>query len=322
MKAVLGLDTSNYRTSAALAALDGTVLLNERELLPVEMGKRGLRQSDAVYAHLKQLKPMTEKIREASASGVQLAAVCASVRPRDREDSYMPVFEVGDTLGRAIAAAEGIPFFPTDHQQGHLRAAAHGTPMEREERYLALHLSGGTTDLLLREPTGVTELGTSLDLHAGQLIDRVGVALGCAFPAGPQMECLARQARSEGRLGCAMEDHDLSCHLSGAEAQAMRWIREGQLSPGQIAREIFDLLARTVCRMLLAGSKSRQVSQALVCGGVASSALFREMLQARMAKKPAGPRICFGEAELSGDNAVGVALIGLDRLRKMKERSN
>lgn len=314
-EAVLGLDTSNYRTSVALVSLEGEILLNLRELLPVAAGERGLRQSDAVYAHLKAVKAMEGQLREACARA-RLRAVCASIRPRDRADSYMPVFEVGDTVGRLLAASMGIPFFPTDHQHGHIRAAQRGTPLEGADRFLAMHLSGGTTDLLAVEGGTIDQLGSSLDLHAGQLMDRVGVALGFAFPAGPQMEQLALGGKSRGLLGCAMAEGDLSCHLSGAESQAQRWIRSGTMPPEDLAREVFDLLSRTVSRMLAAGRKRTGLRQALVCGGVASSALFRALLTERNDRGREKLEICFGDSGLSGDNAVGVALLGADRLRR------
>lgn len=316
--AVIGLDTSNYRTSLAAVSTDGRILLNLRELLPVKEGERGLRQSDAVYAHLKRLRLMTEAIRPLAGEW-RIAAVCASATPRNRPDSYMPVFEAGDTVGRGMAAVLGIPFFETDHQYGHIRAAAHGTELERSGSFLAFHLSGGTTDLLSFREGRLQELGSGLDLHAGQLIDRVGVALGCAFPAGPEMEDLASRGRSRGRLGCAMEKDDLCCHLSGAENRAMRWIDSGTETPEDIAREVFDLLARTVCRMLQAGTRATGQTAALVCGGVSSSRLFRSMLRERLDRARSSIRPVFGEAELSGDNAVGVALIGADRLRKSTE---
>ena len=137
--------------------------------------------------------------------------------------------------------------------------------------------------------------------------------MGLPFPAGPELETLARAGSSQARLGCAMEAGDLSCHLSGAETQAQRWIREGKLSREDIAREIYDLLARTASRMLAAGQRNTGQKEALICGGIASSGLFREMLLARIAKQRTGLQIVFGAPELSGDNAAGVALIGLDR---------
>ena len=314
MSVVLGLDTSNYRSSLAAVSSEGEILLNRRELLPVEQGKRGLRQSDALYLHLKQLKAMDASLREAL-RGRKVVTVAASVAPRSRPDSYMPVFETGETLGRLLAAAMEVPFFPTSHQMGHLRAARRGTALEREKSFLALHLSGGTTDLLAVRGAEITPLGSSQDLHVGQLVDRVGVAMGLPFPAGPELERLAERGCSRALLGCSMADGDLSCHFSGAETKALSWISAGALSPEDIAREVYDLMARTIARMLLAGRRSAGLDHALLFGGVASSALFREMLEERLSRVGEAPEVCFGDPDLSGDNAVGVALIGADEYK-------
>lgn len=315
---VIGLDTSNYRTSVAAVTLDGEVLLNYRKLLPVAEGERGLRQNDAVFLHLKQLKEAAGMIGEA-AQGRRIAAVAASTRPRDRDDSYMPVFQVGDTVGRTLAAVTDVPFFPTDHQAGHVRAAAFGTVLAGAERFLALHLSGGTTELLAAEGENLIQLGGTRDLHAGQLVDRAGVAMGLPFPAGPELEKLALAGHSEGRLGCSMTDGDLGCHFSGAETRVQQWIEDGTLSREDIAREIYDLLSRTISRMLAAGQRRTGIRQALIAGGVASSELFRELLTARCGRFRGAPEPVFGREEYSGDNAVGVALIGVARLRKMTD---
>ena len=213
--AVIGFDTSNYRTSAAVVTLDGEILADWRELLPVSEGERGLRQSEAVFAHIRQLRNSEALIRS-QAKGIRIAGVAASTKPRDGEESYMPVFQVGHTVGIMLAASMNVPFFKTTHQHGHLAAAAYGTVMENAEKMLALHLSGGTTDLLWADRERIERIGGSADLHAGQLVDRAGVALGLPFPSGEALEALALQGRCEGRLGCSMENKDLICHLSGA----------------------------------------------------------------------------------------------------------
>ena len=311
--AVIGFDTSNYRTSAAAVTLDGEILADYRELLPVSEGERGLRQSEAVFAHIRQLRKSEEMIR-ARAGGIRIAAVAASTKPRDGEDSYMPVFQVGHTVGCMLAAALDVPFFETTHQRGHLAAAGFGTELEGAGRMLALHLSGGTTDLLAVEDEEIRRLGGSADLHAGQLVDRVGVAMGLPFPAGEALEELARRGKSEGRLGCSMENGDLTCHLSGAETRARQWIRDAAPGREDIAREVYDLLARTIVRMLKAGARETGIRRALVTGGVASSPLLREMLAERRARMSGCPEMIFGKPERSGDNAVGVALIGAAKL--------
>ncbi len=306
---VVGFDTSNYRTSVAAVTLEGEILVNHRELLPVSDGERGLRQSDAVFAHIRQLRNCEEALRTAL-PGAQVIAVAASTKPRDGEASYMPVFQAGYTAGNLLAAALNVPFYETTHQRGHLAAAMQGTALENAERLLAVHLSGGTTDLLALDSGALAQIGGSADLHAGQLVDRTGVAMGLGFPSGEALEALAVRGRSEGRLGCSMENGGLTCHLSGAETQVQRWIREGSIPLEDIAREIYDLLARTLIRMLRAGMEKTGFRSALITGGVAASALLRQMLEERREKSRNCPEIFFGKPEMSGDNAVGVALIG------------
>lgn len=304
----LGLDTSNYTTSAALCSSHGEIL-QSRRLLPVKTGERGLRQSEAVFAHVRQLAQQVENVMKAA--NEPLSCVCASVSPRDGEDSYMPVFNVGEMVGRSIAAAHHVPFFTTTHQRGHIRAAKVGTGLNAQ-RFLALHLSGGTTDVLLMDGEILTPLGTSMDLHAGQLVDRIGVALGLPFPSGPHLEIMAVQGTAKALVPVSMDEKSLQCHLSGAEAQLMRMIQKGE-NPNDIAAEVYSILCRTVLRLLKAAAERTGTNEILLAGGVISSQLLRAMLLERNEKRRLNLRLHFGKPEYSGDNAVGVALIGLEK---------
>ena len=305
----LGIDTSCYTTSAALADERG-ILCSKRQLLPVRAGDAGLRQSDGVFLHSRQLPELLEHLF--SDVPCRPDCVCASVAPRADEGSYMPVFLVGAGTGRSIAASLGVPFFATNHQAGHLRAARVDSGLEADA-FLALHLSGGTTDVLLRDGDALTPLGASLDLHAGQLVDRIGVALGLPFPAGPHLEQLAVKGQSSQAIPVSMDG--LNCHLSGAEAQLLRMIETGR-RPEDVAAEVYSLLCRTVLRLLQAAAEETGCRDMLLAGGVMSSRLLRQLLTERNDKRRAGLRLFFGRPEFSGDNAVGVALIGLERLTK------
>ncbi len=313
MSVVVGIDTSCYTTSCAAVSDTGEVLASCRRLLPVRQGERGLRQSDAVFAHIKQL-PLLVSDAIARCGPQEILAVAASSAPRDAADSYMPVFQVGRTVAEAMAAALRVPCYMTTHQRGHLAAARLHSGIKPGD-HLALHLSGGTTELLSVRRKELTLLGGSMDLHAGQLVDRCGVALGLPFPSGPHLEELALQGSSSARLPVSMDRRGLSCHFSGAEAQIARWIHDGE-KPQDIACEVYDLLARTVSRMLTAAEKETEIHQALIAGGVASSPLFRKLLRERTARRTTTLHLCFGQPEYSGDNAVGVALIGMAEWKK------
>ena len=309
----LGLDTSCYTTSAALCGADG-IPGQRRRLLPVPAGERGLRQSEAVFAHVRQMPDVLEPLLEENETPI--SCVCASAAPRDGEESYMPVFQVGVSQGRAIAAALGVPFFTTTHQRGHIAAAKYDSGLTSDD-FVALHLSGGTTDVLLVRGEEIAPLGASVDLHAGQLVDRVGVKMGLPFPCGPYLEDMARKGENKNRVPVSMEKDDLHCHLSGAEAHLMRMIDSGERGE-DAAAETYGILCRTVLRLLSAAAEKTGVRDMLLAGGVASSKLLREMLLERNEKRRTGLKLHFGRPEFSGDNAVGVALIGLNKLRKEK----
>ena len=311
----LGLDTSCYTTSAALCGTDECPR-QERRLLPVPAGERGLRQSEAVFAHVRQISQVAVPLLNGPHPPID--CVCASASPRDGEDSYMPVFQVGVSQGQAIAAALGVPFFTTTHQRGHIAAAKYGTGLTAD-RFVALHLSGGTTDTLLVEGDSLSPIGTSSDLHAGQLVDRVGVKLGLPFPAGPYLEELALQGVNQNRVPVSFEKDGLQCHLSGAEAQLMRMIASGE-EKENVAAEVYGVLCRTVLRLVQSAAEKMDTKNVLIAGGVASSGLLRNMLNERNEKRRTGLKLYFGRPEFSGDNAVGVALIGLEQYQKTLNR--
>ena len=313
-RVVIGFDTSCYTTSVAAVTVEGDVVASCRKLLPVPEGERGLRQSEAVFIHVRQLPERFEELAP-FVRDAQIAAVCVSRTPRDDAASYMPVFHAGDAQARALAAMLGVPCFATTHQRGHIAAAKVDSGVVDGD-LLAVHLSGGTTELLSLVGEELTLLGGTLDLHAGQVVDRTGVAMGLPFPAGPHLEKLAVQGHSEARLTMTTRDGGLSCHFSGAETQIQRWIQSGELPREDIAREVYDLLARTVARMICAGAEKTGIGQVLIAGGVSSSALFRELVTERIHKRDRNLRVCFGKPEYSGDNAVGTALIGAQMLRE------
>ena len=316
MDVAIGFDTSCYTTSVAAVDAGGRVIAFQRMLLPVQSGQRGLRQSEAVFAHIRQLPRLLgafgDQLKTAQAKPVTVAA---SVTPTDLPDSYMPVFTVGESHARTLATVLDVPFWGVSHQQGHIAAGQLEQP-PLSDRFLALHLSGGTTEMMLWDQGILSPLGGTLDLNAGQLIDRVGVALALPFPAGPSLEGLALRypKPAEALIPANLANDDLNCHLSGAETRCQSWIAAGSMTGEAIAAEVFDLLARTVARMIAAGARKTGATQALLVGGVASSGLLRRKLAQRMEKLGERVELRFGKPEYSADNAAGVAWLGMNKL--------
>ena len=301
---VLGLDTSNYTTSAAV--FDGEGGRNQGRLLEVRPGELGLRQSDALFQHVKHLPEVVEALLGEEGLGT-VQAVGASTRPRAVEGSYMPCFLAGASQGQVLSQVLGVPFYAFSHQQGHLAAAAWsaGRLDLLERPFLAWHLSGGTTELLRVEPeedrvaVRAEILGGTSDISAGQLIDRTGVLLGLPFPAGKEVEKLSRQAQK--RESYKVKVNGLTFSLSGMENKVRQMVQRGE-EPAEIAW----FAQETVCRVVQACTKAAMEEYpglpVLCSGGVASNGRLKELLRQNCGA-------LFAQPQFSTDNAMGTAVL-------------
>ncbi len=315
----VGIDTSNYTTSVAVCDKEGSVLANMKLPLPVKEGQRGLRQSDAVFEHTRNLPHLMAELQGFLSKGnYRPCGVGASVTPRDAEDSYMPCFLAGVSAASAFAAASDLPLDRFSHQNGHIMAALYSSGEGEsllEKPFLTFHVSGGTTEALLVRPKNVgfdvTLVGETDDINAGQAIDRVGVAMGLAFPCGKELEQLA--ASYEGKIYrhpvCVREGR---CSLSGAENIALRIFKETK-DKEAAAAFLFDFIGNTLAAMgedILSRTGKMPV---LFAGGVMSNRLMRKKLSAHF-------EAYFAEPDFSADNAAGVALL-CRRLHEKKTKA-
>lgn len=303
----LGIDTSNYTTSLSLVE-DGALVFNLKAPLPVKEGECGLRQSDALFAHVKNFPTLFEKAREALA-GKSILAVGVSERPRNAEGSYMPCFLAGVSVAEGIAASMNLPLYRFSHQCGHLRAAlfSAGRTELTSRPFGAFHISGGTTEMLSVTPdkNGFrTEIvGGTRDLNAGQLIDRIGVALGLSFPAGPALEELA--SRYTGKIPKKpVKTENGYLHLSGVENQARDLLEETK-DPPAVAAFVLDHLARCVVAMSNDFRKDHPLPL-VYAGGVMSNRYIRAYVEAHIEDA------YFAAPAFSADNAVGIAVLSAE----------
>ncbi len=304
-----GIDTSNYTTSAALCDGDGNIVANIKIPLPVKSGEQGLRQSDAVFAHIKNFPLLNEKLKLALGDS-KMSAVAVSAKPRDVEDSYMPCFLTGIACAEMLSTGAAIPLYRTSHQQGHIMAAYATSGalddkiLENHDAFLAFHVSGGTTECVLVQNSGIdfaiTLLGGTSDLNAGQAIDRVGVAMGLSFPCGPEMEKLALQYK--GRIvGLKTSVKETYCNLSGLENNAKRMI-SGNIEKSEICAYVFEFIAKSLLRLAENARLEYGPLPIVWAGGVMSNSIIKSRLSSL-------GNVYFTEPQYSADNAAGVALI-------------
>ncbi len=300
----LGIDTSNYTTSACIYDSETGEVFQRKLLLPVKQGEKGLRQSDAVFHHTARLHPLVEQLFEQC--GTDFDAIGVSERPRDAEGSYMPCFLVGVNAARCISAATGKPVYGFSHQAGHLAAALYssGKMNLMNEKFVAFHVSGGTSEMLLVSPCGertfdVKIIGETLDLNCGQAVDRAGVMMGLSFPCGRELEALA--LKSSEKYNPKVSVKGGNCSLSGLENQCRKMLEGGE-SKENVARYCLDFICKTLEKMTEYAISEYGNLPLVFAGGVMSNSIIREKIQRRFGAS-------FAQPDFSCDNAAGIAIL-------------
>ena len=293
MASCIGIDTSNYTTSAALSN-DGKILKNVRRLLDVAEGERGLRQSDAVFQHTVNLPSVISELGQ-----VSFSAVGVSDKPRDVEGSYMPCFLSGVAVAESISSLNGVPLYRFSHQAGHIAAALYSCGREdlHHNKLIAFHVSGGTTEVTVFDRGIIKLVGGTKDISAGKAIDRIGVKLGMKFPCGKALESASSDpdAIKVGKLSV----DGTYFNLSGLENKADELINKGA-----DASTVAAFTLRHVCAVLekITENVIKEYGDlpVLYAGGVMSNGYIRRKLTDRFGGMFASP-------EFSCDNASGIA---------------
>lgn len=309
MSVSLGIDTSNYTTS--VSAFDGEKMIFRKKLLPVKEGEKGIRQSDAVFHHTVQLPELLSDLCSEISSDI--SSVGVSVKPSNQEGSYMPCFLTGISVAKSISSALKIPMYEFSHQDGHIAAALYsaGKMDLITRKFLAFHISGGTSQGLLVTPNNdyfrTQLICDSLDLKAGQAIDRIGITLGLKFPCGPELENLALQS-DKNYDDIKVFHRDASFSLSGVENKCKKMIENGEL-PCDIAlyciKYIESALSST-CDLLL---KQYGNIPIVFSGGVMSNSIIRKDFEKKYGAY-------FAEPAFSADNACGIAYLAYSMYEK------
>ena len=297
----LGIDTSNYTTSAAYCS--GDRYDNASRLLDVREGELGLRQSDALFQHVKRLPEILSALLDGT-DRPEIRAVAASTKPREVEGSYMPCFLAGETVAESIATALDVPFYAFSHQQGHIAAVLYsaGRMELLQKPFLAWHLSGGTTELLLVQPDDklfhAQRIGGTTDISAGQVVDRTGKLLGVPFPSGKALDALASEYEA---IDCfPVKMNGLSFSFSGLENKIADYHAAGH-SDSETASYCLRSVAQTVVRVTEQAMKRYPDHPVVFSGGVSANNILRACCA------PFEPVFC--EPRFATDNALGIAVL-------------
>lgn len=300
MALFLGIDTSNYTTSVALYDNNNTTDKSCRKLLPVKVGELGIRQSDAVFHHTQQLPALFSQLMNGAEE--RITAIGVSEKPRPAKGSYMPCFTVGTGYAEVLSSALKIPLYKFSHQEGHIVSALYSAKRTDliGKKFMSFHISGGTTEaLFVDENFNITLSAKTLDLNAGQAVDRIGLMLGCSFPCGKQLEKIALDYKGKVKVKPTLKGSD--CCLSGLQNICKKMYDSGE-SREKTAFYCLKYIEETIYSMAVSLKEKYGDIPFVFAGGVMSNKIIRESMEKRL-------NCIFAEPEYSTDNAVGIAYL-------------
>lgn len=306
MDCALGVDTSNYTTSLCLVDEFGRVVSDQRRILNVASGSRGLRQSEALFQHVRNLPELVGDLSPWLQEN-RIVAIGVSTKPRPQENSYMPVFLPGTGLAHSLAHVLQVRCYELSHQEAHIWSGIGSAKGPARFRFLSVHLSGGTTELaMVNQDESSRRLqidvwGGTSDLHAGQFVDRLGVKLGFPFPAGPALENLVREASVVSAVPISTFHREGVVSFSGPLTALERLLHTEP--PEVLALSCFAAITRTLIKWISWAGTRTTCRELLIVGGVAANGLIRQELRSALPHW----RIYFAKPQYSVDNAYGPA---------------
>lgn len=310
MSLFLGIDTSNYTTSTALYDSVTGEMLSCKKLLPVKSGQLGLRQSDAVFHHTAQLHLLVSELVK-SVDTKDIAAIGASSKPRPIDGSYMPCFTVGENTANILSSVLKIPLYRFSHQEGHIASVLYDSKRDDlfSQSFLAFHVSGGTTEAVKAVPDNdgfkLQTVAQTLDLNAGQAIDRVGLMLGLKFPCGAELERLALENTEAIKTKPTLKD--CNCCLSGLENLCLKLKNENK-SKQYIAAYCIEYIRKALSMMTDRLFEKYGKAPVIFAGGVMSDSIIQNSFKEKY-------NAIFAQPQFSTDNAAGIAYLAYRKFK-------
>lgn len=306
---IIGIDTSCYTTSIAAISLGKNVIFNKKIMLNVKENSKGLRQSEAVFQHINNLGKLSEEIKNI-VKEYNIKGICVSTKPRPIENSYMPVFTTGYNFAKLSAALFSCELYETTHQENHIEASLFTNEIKNKNKFLSVHMSGGTTEVLLvdkdKSKYNIEIVGGTKDISFGQLIDRTGVKLGYKFPSGKYIDEDAINCNLKITEGLKTSVKEGYMNLSGIENQINKMLKDK--SKEYISKVLLDSVIRNIYKSISYISKKYNIDEVVFAGGVSASKYIRKELESKFYN--INIKAYFTEAEYSTDNAIGCAIIG------------
>ncbi|PZO53839.1 MAG: tRNA (adenosine(37)-N6)-threonylcarbamoyltransferase complex transferase subunit TsaD [Alphaproteobacteria bacterium] len=315
MGLVLGIETACDDTAAAVVDADfkvrSSVVWGQKQ---THEAFNGVVPELAARRHAEVImKVVKQALDEARVSLSDISAIACN-----NQHGLIRSVVVGVSTARGLAVSQALPLIPVHHVEAHIFSAIMTNP-DLFNEHICLAVAGGHNALIHVHGMGDYEvIGRTLDDSAGEAFDKVGSYLGLPFPAGAQVDALARKgnARAYAFPRPKLKDGTLNFSFSGLKTPVRMVAEKLQSQDG--APDVAASFERAVVDVLvaktLAAAEQRGVARVSVAGGVACNTLLREELPREAAKR--GITVTLTPPKLCTDNAAMVAGLAQYKLRE------
>ena len=308
--AILGIESSCDDTAAAVFR-NGVVLSNCVANQEIHEQYGGVVPEVASRAHQVHVVPVVDRaLKEAGMRAGEVQAIAFTRGP-----GLMGSLLVGVSFAKALALSLELPLIEVNHMEAHV-LAHFAEPPYPPFPFLCLTVSGGHTQILrVDDFHQMTVLGETLDDAAGEAFDKTGKLLGLGYPAGPQIDRLAREGRPRFEFP-EPQIKGLDFSFSGLKTAVLYFLKKemGQ-NPQFIEENLADICAsiqyrivQILVKRLVKAVKETRIRHVAVAGGVSANSGLRNALLETGAKKQW--EVYLPKLEYSTDNAAMIAVAG------------
>jgi N6-L-threonylcarbamoyladenine synthase len=274
----------------------------------------GIIPEQAAREQVKYILPVLKEALKKSSGTIQnIDAIAVTYGP-----GLIGSLLVGVETAKTLAYILKKPIIPVNHMVGHIYANFVSENSKKISTptfpLLALVVSGGHTDLLLMKKHGDFQLlGGTRDDAAGEAFDKIGRMLGLAYPAGPDIERLAKlgdpkRFRFPRPL---LYDKNYEFSFSGLKTAVLREVQTQKhlntKSINDICCATQDAILDVLVKKTLRAAKEYHVKSILLSGGVAANQTLRDTFQQTINEQNLTAKLFAPEKNLCTDNAAMIA---------------
>ncbi|MFQ3239594.1 MAG: N6-L-threonylcarbamoyladenine synthase [Olleya marilimosa] len=311
---ILGIESSCDDTAASVI-LNGKILSNVIANQKIHEAYGGVVPELASRAHQQNIVPVVDQaLKQAGITKDQLNAIAFTKGP-----GLMGSLLVGTSFAKSLAYGLNIPLIDVNHMQAHI--LAHFIDEEGFNKppfpFLAMTISGGHTQIVkVKHYFDMEVIGETIDDAVGEAFDKSGKILGLGYPAGPQIDKLAKLGNPKAFPFTKPKVDGLNFSFSGFKTAVLYFIqKQVKLNPNFIAENLNDICASiqyTIIGILTdklkKAVKQTGIKHIAIGGGVSANSGIRQALKDAETKH--GWTTYVPKFEFTTDNAAMIAIVG------------